>query len=392
MNICFVVDSYKPIYDGVVRYFDLVIPALVEEGYNITVVCPHIPGTKKFETPYEGLEVVRCFSPGFQTQGYYVALPDKHLIRAIKKSDYVVIHSLATLGVIGGFIARFYKKKTGLFVHQDERLVMLEMLNDPLWITNFTVSLISEIFYPFFIDAFFCATERFKGKLLDYKVPEEKIFFTPFAIDSQKFSPDNNSIDIRKRHNIPKDAIVSLYVGRISVEKNITNLILALDKAMEEEPNLYGLFVGKQTDMSLIPKNLKNTDRMIFAGFVQEEELPCYYAHSDFFSSPSLNESTCFTVFEAMSSQLPVITSEYRHDKDIIDNENAILVKNLRNVDSIKEKILLLARDEQLRKKIGINGRKLINTRTWKNNVQEFTKGVKFAFSKGKKRRKVRRK
>ena len=385
MKICFVVDSYKPIYDGVVTYFDLVIPALIEEGHKITVVCPHIPGTEKFENPYEGLEVIRCFTPGFQTQGYYVALPDKYLIKAIKESDFVVIHSLATLGVIGGFIARFCRKKTGLFVHQDERLVMLEMLNDPLWITNFTVSLISEIFYPYFIDVFFCATERFKGKLLDYKVPEEKIFFTPFAIDSKKFNPNNKTVDIRKHHNIPQNAIISLYVGRISIEKNISVLIQAIDKAMDEEPNLYGLFVGKKTDMNLVPKNLKNADRMIFTGFVPDEELPCYYAYSDFFSSPSINESTCFTVFEAMSSQLPVITSEYRHDKDIIDNENAILVKNLRNVEAVKEKILLLARDENLRKKIGKNGRKLINSRTWKNNVMEFTKGVKFAFSKEKK-------
>ena len=390
MKICFIVDSYKPIYDGVVRYFDSVIPALIEAGHEVSLVCPHIPGTEKFEHPYKGLEVIRCFTPGFYTQGYYVALPDRELVKAVKKSDYVVIHSLATLGVIGGFIARFCRKKTGLFVHQDERLVMLEMLNDPLWITNFTVSLISEIFYPCFIDAFFCATVRFKGKLLDYKVPEEKIFFTPFAIDSKRFNPNNKSVNIRERHNIPNDAIVSLFVGRVSVEKNIKNLILAMDLAMNEIPNLYALFVGKKTDISLIPKKLQNPERMIFTGFVPDEELPCYYAYSDFFSSPSINESTCFTVFEAMSSGLPVITSEYRHDNDIIHMENAILIKNLRKIEDIKESILLLTTDEKLRKKIGMNGKKLIDSRTWKNHVLEFERGIKYAFSKQKKKRKAK--
>lgn len=380
MKFCFIVDSYKPIYDGVTRYFDGIIPTLIEFGHEVILVCPHLPGTKKIEQPFKGFTVVRCFNPGISTTGYYAALPDRNLVKSIRISDFVLIHSLATLGVIGGFIARFFRKKTGLFVHQDERIILRKVLKNPLWLTNFTVLLIAKIFYPVFINVFFCATKRFKGKLLDYFVPENKIYFTPFAIDTKYYSSKNHIYNIRKRHNIPEDAIVAIYVGRISAEKNITILVEAMDLALEEEFNLYVLFVGKKTDMSLVKDNLKNKDRMIFTGFVPEEELPSYYCSADFFTSPSINESTCFTVYEAMSCGLPVITSKYRHDNEFIDMENIILVNNILNPISIKKSILLIARDKNLRKKISNNGKKIVKNRSWKTHAKKFLYGVEAAF------------
>ena len=387
MHICFLVDSYKPIYDGVVRYLDLVIPALVEDGHEITLVCPRIPGTEKIEYPHPGLTVIRCPTPGWYAQGYYIAFPDRRLFKAIKEADFVFIHSLATIGIIGVIAARLLRKKIGMFIHQDERIILREMLNNPQWSVDFTITLISELFYPYFVDVFFCATDRFKGKLLDFKVSEERIFFTPFAIDHKEFNPNNKKFDVRKRHNIPEDAVVSLFVGRISVEKNIEILLQAMDAAMDENPKLYGLFVGKKTQIEVVEKTRKHSDRIIFTGFVPDEELPSYYNAADFFTSPSINESTCFTVFEAMSCQLPVITSEYRHDKDIVHKENTVLVKDLRSVSAIKESILLLANDESLRKNIAKNGKKLIENRTWKNHVRIMREGIVYAFRSKRKKR-----
>ncbi len=389
MKFCFLVDSYKPIYDGVIRYLDSISEALVKDGHEISIVCPQIPGTDKYENPYPGLRVVRCPTPGWYAQGYYIALPDRDLVKEVQKADFVVVHSIATIGVIGGIVARLLSKKIGLFVHQDERLVLREMLHRPQWVVNLTAALISEIFYPGFIDVFFHATDRFKMKLIELKVPDEKIFFTPFAIDESEFNPNNNKFDIRKQHNIPKGAIVSLFVGRISIEKNIETLLQAMDAAMDDNPNLYALFVGKKTQMEVVNKERKNADRIIFTGFVPDEELPSYYNASDFFTSPSINESTCFTVYEAMSCKLPSIISGFRHDREIIHKENAILVHDLQSIQKIKEAILLLAHDKVLRNKIAKNGKQLIDSRSWKYHVQEVKRGIKFAFqSKGRRKRK----
>ncbi|NHJ84953.1 MAG: glycosyltransferase family 4 protein [Asgard group archaeon] len=380
MKITFLLDSYKPIFDGVVRYFDAIIPVLIKFGHTVTIICPRIPGTKKIEFPIKGLKIIRCYTPGWYSMGYYFALPNLMMIKEIKNSDFVMVHSPATLGVIGGIIARLLGKKVGLFAHQDERIVLMNMLGRPKFVSDFVVTLLSDLFYPLFIDVFFCATERFKGKLLDYKVPPHKIIYVPFAIEDTRFNPDNKDFNVRKKYDIPYDAILTIYVGRISREKNIETLLEAVDLAMDEEPKLYSLFVGKKTDNEIFLKERKNSDRIIFTDFVSDEDLPSYYASADIFTSPSLHESSCFSVFEAMACQLPVITSNYRHDKDIIHKENALLVKDLLNPEVIKKHILLLARDEKLRKTIGINGKNLISNRTWNDHAKKMLKSIQSVF------------
>ncbi len=382
MKICFVCDSYKPVYDGVVRYFDYIIPAIVKAGHEVTLVCPKIPGTDDYEYPYEGFTVVRCFNPGFHTQGYWFALPDKRMFKAMKESDFVFIHSAGTLGIMGAMLAKAMNKKTGMFVHQDERVIFKSVLHISNFMYNFYITLISQIFYGLFIDTFFHATERFKGKLLDFGVSENRIFHTPFAIDDSRFFPGNPKYDIRKRHGIPKDTIVSIYVGRLAREKNVANLIESIDSAMDAEPHLYSLFVGKGPDWehySSFP--YRNKERMIFTGFVPDDELQSHYAAADFFTSPSLNESSCFTVFEAMSCQIPVITSAYRHDPDVNHKDNALLIADIANQEEIKDNILLLTQDEKLRKKIGKAGKKLVDSRNWDNHVQRFLKGVSYTLT-----------
>ncbi|MHA1366555.1 MAG: glycosyltransferase, partial [Candidatus Heimdallarchaeota archaeon] len=63
--------------------------------------------------------------------------------------------------------------------------------------------------------------------------------------------------------------------------------------------------------------------------FIPENELQSHYATSDIFVTPTLNESSCFTVFEAMTCKVPIITAEYDHDPDIIHKENAMLVNDV---------------------------------------------------------------
>ena len=382
MKICFVCDSYKPVYDGVVRYFDYFIPALVKAGHEVSLVCPKIPGTDNYEYPFEGFTVVRCFNPGFHTQGYWFALPDKRMYKAMKESDFVFIHSTGTLGIMGSMIAKAMNKKTGMFIHQDERIIMHNVLHTSRFMYNFAIIAFSQFIYGLFIDTFYHATERFKGKLLDYGVSENRISHTPFAIDDSRFYPENPKYDIRKRHGIPEDGIVSIYVGRLAREKNVANLIESMDSVMDENPNLYSLFVGKGPDWdhySSFP--YRNKERMIFTGFVPDDELQSHYVAADFFTSPSLNESSCFTVFEAMSCQIPVITSAYRHDPDIKHMENVLLVVDIANQEEIKDNILLLTRDDKLRKKIGKAGKKLVDSRNWDNHIQRFLKGVSYTLN-----------
>lgn len=371
MKICMVTDTFHPIFDGIVRYLDYLIPELLSQGHQVTIVCPHSRGYKHFEYPSKNLRIVRTCTTPFKVNAYYFAFPDWRLFRAVKQADFVILHSLMPLGIAGGLLAKMFRKKVGLFCHHDERVILQDVIKAKPLIIRFSFRLIWK-FYRSIVNVFFHATERFRRKLIFFGVPSEKIVHTPFAINKKSFhsKPD---INLRQRYNLPSNALLVTYLGRLSVEKNVNNIIKAMDAAMNEHPNLYAMIVGGGPDKEkFINLERNNNDRFIFTGFIPENELQSHYASSDIFVTPTLNESSCFTVFEAMTCQVPILTAAKDHDPDIIHKQNALLINDVLDYQEIKENILLIAKDSELRHLIALNGYRLIQNRTWKNHADKF--------------------
>jgi len=370
-----ITDTFHPGFDGIVRYLDYLIPELIQKGHEVTLVCPHFRGEKHHSSPQAGFNIVRTWTTRFKINAYFFAIPDWRLVRAIRKSDIVILHSLMPLGTFGGLLAKVFRKKVGLFCHHDERVILQDIVHLPRFLVRFLFWLIRK-YYTKIVNVFFCATERFRRKLIWFDAPEDKIFRAPFAIDKKSFHPEPE-INLRKRHELPTNAVICSYLGRLSVEKNVDNIIKAMDAAMDEMPNLFSMIVGSGPDKEkFISQPRRNQDRFIFTGFIPEEELQSHYATSDIFCTPTLNESSCFTVFEAMTCCVPIITSEKDHDPDIIHKENALLINDVLNFKEIKENILLLGREEELRKSIAHNGQALVNSRTWGFHADVFLKGI----------------
>jgi len=146
---------------------------------------------------------------------------------------------------------------------------------------------------------------------------------------------------------------------------------------MDEIPNLFSMIVGGGPDKEkFLNQRRRNEERFIFTGFIPEDELQSHYATTDIFVTPTLNESSCFTVFEAMTCQVPIITSEKDHDPDIVHKDNALLISDVLDSNEIKENILLLANNEKLRLSIAVKGQKLVNSRTWGFHADVFLGGI----------------
>ncbi|MHA1212211.1 MAG: glycosyltransferase family 4 protein, partial [Candidatus Heimdallarchaeota archaeon] len=325
--------------------------------------------------PSEGLEIVRLWNTRIKFNAYYFALPGWRLIRALRQADFVILHSLMPLGVAGGLLAKLFRKKVGLFCHHDERVILQDIVKVKPPLVRFLYRLIRN-FYSKVVDVFFHATERFKKKLLFFDVNSERIFHTPFAINQKSFHPEPE-INLHLRHNLPEDAIIATYLGRLSVEKNIDTILQAMDTAMNELPNLYSFVVGGGPDEDkVLSQTRNNADRFIFTGFIPENELQSHYASSDIFVTPTLNESSCFTVFEAMTCRVPIITAEMDHDPDIIHGKNALLINDVLDHTEIAENILRIAKDKELCLQIADNGHRLIDSRTWVSHAQKFMAGI----------------
>ena len=128
--------------------------------------------------------------------------------------------------------------------------------------------------------------------------------------------------------------------------------------------------------MESIPKIIKKTDaHFIFAGpskdnnlkiakknctflgYVPQEKIPCLYASSDIFILPSLYENFPFTLLEAMSSELAVISTNVGGIPEMITNEeNGLLIKPKSTEDIIRS-VIYLSENNQIRKELGKRAR-----------------------------------
>lgn len=197
------------------------------------------------------------------------------------------------------------------------------------------------------------------------KIAEEKIHVLYNCIDTNKFRAKfEEHVVIRNKYGLKNDDKVIVFVGRLSEEKGIDRIIEALK--LIEDTSIKLLIVGSymynsntKDPYSLylhkIAKSLE--DRIVFTGYIQQEELAEIYSASDIAVLPSMwDEPAGLTMIEALACEIPVITTESGGIPEYV-NGNAIVLKRDANlVDEIKNSIL-----NTLEKNIDVqNGRKKI--------------------------------
>jgi glycosyltransferase involved in cell wall biosynthesis len=128
------------------------------------------------------------------------------------------------------------------------------------------------------------------------------------GISLEKFNPSGDTSGIRKKYAIP-DKPVLLYVGRLDPEKHIEEILNAVALAVKKTDFCF-VIVGKgtcKTALEKLTRQLDITDKVIFTGFVSDEELPYFYKLSRCFIIASIAELLSLVTLQAMASGLPII-------------------------------------------------------------------------------------
>lgn len=187
------------------------------------------------------------------------------------------------------------------------------------------------------------------------------------GIDLSKFNSELYDLkETRKKYNISKSDKVIMFSGRLVREKGIRELIEAFIK-IERTHDLKLLIVGglsySNNDEDSYVKELRKlsreySDRIIFTGFVNYEEIPKLYAIADIGVIPSLcNDAFNLTTIEFMQNEVPVIVSSNGAMKELITPDCGIVVEyDDKFIESLREAIIKLL-DNRLRLQMGKNAR-----------------------------------
>lgn len=167
------------------------------------------------------------------------------------------------------------------------------------------------------------------------RVPvEERIHVCPRGVDAVQFTPDRFSDDVRRemieRAGIPETAVVLLYAGRISPEKNI-GLLPEFMKILAKDPDTdYRLLVagaGPQSEWLQQQTDKHISGKIIQLGHLDKDSLADYYANADIFVHPNPREPFGIAPLEAMASGVPTVAPNGGGILSYATDENTWLVE-----------------------------------------------------------------
>lgn len=318
MRIGMVTDSYYPTRDGVMTAVVTLRKALEDMGHTVFVIAPD-PGEE-----YREKDVIYFRAKRFKSYPEYF-LP----IFPSNKRERLDALNLDIITIYG---VTFMALKALIYSHTSNVPIV------QTYVTNVTDAMkfyspikgaselqvkLAWIYLRNFLKRPACVvalTPATLGEFEDNGVKTRRTEVIPIGIDVHRFALGLDGSGIRERYGL-KDSRVVIHVGRVSYEKNIDVAVRSM-KFLDADIKL--MIVGRGPaldDIKAVVEEEGLQDRVVFTGFVSDEELPLHYAASDVVVSASRFETQGLTIAEAMGCGLPAACSNGGSFVDIIKDD-----------------------------------------------------------------------
>lgn len=167
---------------------------------------------------------------------------------------------------------------------------------------------------------------------------------------------------VRTKYNIPDDAVVFGWCGRITRDKGHNELFAAFREISKTNRNARLLMVGGYDNAETIDRELfdwaQSCPEVIFTGKVPREEVQVMYSAMDVFCSLSYREGFGLVVIEAAAMQLPGIVTDSLGQIDTHENMmTGLTVRKMSVADVVTAMQFCIDHPDECRQ-MGIRARK----------------------------------
>jgi len=207
-----------------------------------------------------------------------------------------------------------------------------------------------------------------KQELIRKNIEEEKIKVIPNGVNVDEFGnfDERKLAKIREKYDINDNKILVMFAGTITPRKGVKYLLKAMKTIIHSGCNNVFLVLSGNTNLdkqyfeevyNFTKKNLR--DYVRFLGIIPYEDLKALYSACDIFVLPSFGEGDPIALKEALASGKPLIGSNVSGiPMQIRDGWNGFLIEP-GDFEGLAERLLYLIENEEERKKMGRNSRKL---------------------------------
>lgn len=325
LNIGLFTETYYPEINGVATSVYMLKKELEQIGHTVYVFTTTTPGAPEYEHNVFRVPSLPCILITERRVGLFY---QPKLASLIKKFNLDLIHTHTefSLGIFGRIMAKelklpmvhtyhtIYEDYTHYITHfkkLDKRAKAFVRV-----FTKICCNTVEQVVVP---------TEKVKELLVNYSVNKD-ISIIPTGVELRKFNPDLYSkedvLRLKQEIGIREDEKVLLYVGRISREKNIAEIIEVMPEYLSTRKNVKFLIIGGGPDMERLKQmvgELGLQERILFTGPKPWDTIGLYYQLGDVFVSASQSETQGLTYIEAMAAGLPVVAKKDKCLDEILE-------------------------------------------------------------------------
>lgn len=178
-------------------------------------------------------------------------------------------------------------------------------------------------------------------------------------------SKNIEAIKLKDYVNIPENSPILLMLGTYSSNKGHSFLFKVMRKVIKEYPECHLVMCGDgiESEKNIVAKLLANmtsiNKNIHLLDFIQGAS--AFMSQSDMVLIGSQeNESFGLTAIEAMSNNIPVISTDVGGLKEVIEDSEVGYCCDKNNPELFAEKIVYLLKNPQIRKKMGIKGQERV--------------------------------
>lgn len=351
-------------------------------GHNITILTamPNYPKGEVFDgykgkfiyrEEIDGIDIIRTWIYATKKTGFiprimnYLSFTASSVIFGMPKlgkTDVVITESPPLfLGYSGYLISRLKRAKYVFNVSDlwPESAVKLGVLNNNLliklstWLEEFSYKKAHLITGQ---------TMGIVNNIIDRGFREQKVHLITNGIDSELFKPENRSVKVRKDFNIEEKFAVC-YAGIHGLAQGLEVIIKAANE-LRDYKDISFVFIGEGPEKEKLVSMVKelNLDNVQFFPMMPKKNMPGIIASMDATIIP-LKKLDLFKgalpskMFEALSSELPIILGVEGEAEKLIKSAEAGICVEPENHIEVKDAVLKLYNDKNLRKSMGKNGR-----------------------------------
>ena len=306
----------------------------------------------------------------------YIDVSDRHLIdlpcvknlsRLIRKHDLRIIHAHDDKTLLYGWILKRIHPWTSIMYtcHSHACYQRKDFNSYPSYLNFILRNQIRIFLMKKYQKPILTVSKDTRNRLIKNGLPPEDIHALPNGIDCNFWQRRNGKPTLREEFQIDSDNYLLGQVARIDYDKDLLTFYRVAQVVIQEFPKVKFVVVGDGygDELDCAKKQvqkMKLTDKVIFTG--HRNDILDIYASLDIFLMTSLSEGMPNTVLEAMSMEIPIVSTAVGGVPELVSHGKTGYLTEVGDHKSLSTYVRKLLKDNKLRQEFASAGRERIET------------------------------